>query len=322
MNSFGTVEACWVITDGRIGIQNQCLGLAEAIGLPIEVKTVNPRAPWTWVPVTMWPRPFAALPPDGPKFEPPWPRLVIACGWRSIPYVLAIKRLSGGATFSVQLQDPRIALTHFDLVVPPEHDRVVGANVITSFGSPNRVTPEKLTAAAAQWAPRFDQLPHPRVGVLLGGDSNSHRFRERDAAQLALRLKKLTDDGFSLIVTPSRRTGEAQTRAIARALEGTKSFVWDGVGDNPYFAILALSDALLVTDDSTNLLTEAASTGKPLHILTIPGGSPKFDRLHESLITRGVARPFTGRIENWHYEALNETPRIAAEIKRRMALVN
>src|SRR5262249_41582075 len=114
-------------------------------------------------------------------------------------------------------------------------------------------------------------------------------------------------------------TGEAQTQIIARALAGTPSFVWDGAGDNPYFAILALSDAFLVTSDSTNLLTEAASTGKPVHMIDIPGGNAKFERLHNALIERGFARVFRGKIEGGTDSPPHDPARAAAEIKRRLA---
>jgi hypothetical protein len=318
VNSEDTANVCWVISDGRAGILNQCLGLAEAVGLPIEVKTVHPRWPWTWLPLTMWPSPFRSLGADSATFVPPWPALTIACGWRSIPLVLAIKRLSQGRTFTVQLQDPRIAFTNFDLVVPPAHDQVSGPNAIVTLGSPNRITPAKLDAAAAHWRTRFDALPTPRIGVLIGGKSKAHRLTEADAEKLAAQLKTLAKDA-SLIVTPSRRTGEAQTKIIVRALEGTRSFVWDGAGENPYFAILALCDAFLVTSDSTNLLTEAATTGKPVHMIDIPGGNAKFARLYRNLINHGIIRRFTGRIESWSYKPLNETAEVAAEIRRRMA---
>lgn len=313
------VNTCWVISDGRAGILNQCLGLAEAVGLPIEMKTVHPRWPWTWLPLTMWPKPFSSLGGDGPRFAPPWPRLTIGCGWRSIPFALEIKRLSEGRTFTVQLQDPRIATTHFDLVVPPEHDQLAGANVITTLGSPNGISRQKLDDAATQWRSRFDALPAPRIGVLIGGKSKAHRFDEADAVQLAAQLKALTKDA-SLIVTPSRRTGEAQTKILSQALAGERAYVWDGAGDNPYFAILALCDAFLVTSDSTNLLTEAATTGKPVHIVDIPGGNAKFKRLYESLIKRGIARRFDGRIESWRYTPLRETEAVATEIRRRLNL--
>ena len=98
-------------------------------------------------------------------------------------------------------------------------------------------------------------------------------------------------------------------------------WVWDGEGANPYSAFLAVADAILVTEDSTNMAVEAASTGKPVHILPLPGGSPKFARLHADLRERGAARPFTGELAPWSYEPLRETERAAraviAALKRR-----
>jgi hypothetical protein len=320
VNETAVENVTWAITDGRAGILNQARGLAEAVGLPIEVKTVHPRPPWTWLPVTLWPAPFAALGPDSATLAPPWPRVVIGCGWRSIPFVLAIKRRSGGATFAVQLQNPRVDPKRFDLVVPPEHDGLTGENVVPILGSPNGITQAALDAAAARWTKTLERLPRPRVAVLVGGTSKSHRFADDDARELASRLKTLASQGHGLMVTTSRRTGETQTRIIRDALTGTQSYVFDGVGDNPYLGILSLADAILVTSDSTNMAVEAAATGKPVHIAHLPGGGAKFDRLHASLTTKGIARPFTGAIERWTYEPLNETARVARLIRRKIGL--
>jgi mitochondrial fission protein ELM1 len=320
VNGTAAENVTWVITDGRAGILNQARGLAEAVGLPVEVKTVRPRLPWTLLPLTWWPAPFAALGSDSARFEPPWPRLAIGCGWRSIPYLIALKRVSYGKTFTVQLQHPRVASSHFDLVVPPEHDELTGGNVIPIIGSPNGVTREKLDAAAAKWSAAFERLPRPRIAVLIGGKSRSHSFNEDDARTLAATLKTLMAQGHGVMATTSRRTGEAQTRIIRDTLAGPNAFVWDGTSPNPLLGLLALADAILATSDSTNMAVEAAATGKPLYIVDIPGGGAKFDRLHESLKTRGIARKFTGKIEHWTYEPLNETARVAELIRRRIGL--
>jgi len=320
VNEAALENVTWAITDGRAGMLNQARGLGEAVGLPVEVKTVRPRPPWTWLPVTWWPAPLAALGADSARIAPPWPRVAIGCGWRSIPYVLTVKRLSGGRAFTVQLQDPRIDPKHFDLVVPPEHDELTGANVVPIVGSPNAVTPDKLSAAAAKWTARFERLPRPRVAALIGGASKSHRFGEGDAQRIATQLKDLVAQGCGVMATTSRRTGERQSRIISGALVGENAFVWDGAGENPYFGLLALADAILVTSDSTNMAVEAATTGKPVYVVDIPGGSAKFDRLHESLKRRGIARPFAGKIERWTYEPLNETARVAAMIRSKIGL--
>ena len=122
------------------------------------------------------------------------------------------------------------------------------------------------------------------------------------------------------MATTSRRTGESQTQIIREALEGANAFVWDGRGENPYFALLAFADAILVTSDTTNMAVEAAATGKPVYIVDLPGGVAKFDRLHDSLKARGIARAFAGKIEHWTYEPLNETSRVARLIRGRIGL--
>ena len=122
------------------------------------------------------------------------------------------------------------------------------------------------------------------------------------------------------MATTSRRTGETQAQIIRDALAGTNAYVWDGRGENPYFGLLALADAILVTSESTNMAVEAAATGKPVYIVDIPGGDAKFDRLHASLKERGITRPFTGTIEHWTYAPLNETARVALIIRHKMGV--
>ena len=68
--------------------------------------------------------------------------------------------------------------------------------------------------------------------------------------------------------------------------------------------MLALADAFVVTGDSVNMVCEAATTGKPVHVVDLKGGSAKFARFHESLRAAGITRPFQGRLERWSYAAL------------------
>ena len=320
VNEPAVENVTWAITDGRAGILNQALGLGQAIGLRVEVKTVKPSWLWAIFPVTWWPAPLAALRQGSATFAPPWPRVAIGCGWRSIPYMLEVKRRSNGKTFTVQLQHPRVDPSLFDLVVPPEHDNLAGPNVVPIVGSPNRVTRKGLDTAAKKWEPIFARLPHPRVAVLIGGASKSHSFSEDDARRLASALKDLATQGMGVMATTSRRTGDAQTKIIRETLEGANAYAFDGEGENPYPGLLALADAVLVTSDSTNMALEAAATGKPVYVVDIPGRGEKFDRLHETLRNRGIARKFEGRIEHWTYEPLNETARVAELIRRKIGL--
>ena len=107
---------------------------------------------------------------------------------------------------------------------------------------------------------------------------------------------------------------------IAR-LGDLPGWIWDGTGPNPYFAFLHYADHVLVTIDRANRAAEAASTGKPVHILpmTPRKKADKFDRLHADLEARGVSRPFDRWLdEDWSYEPLNETERAARAVLERM----
>jgi hypothetical protein len=110
---------------------------------------------------------------------------------------------------------------------------------------------------------------------------------------------------------------EPARRILTEGLAGVPGWIWDGEGDNPYFAFLAAADIILVTEDSTNLATDAATTGKPVHVLAMAGGGRKFERFHEDLQRRGVAQPFAGELNHWSYPPLDETNRAAAELIQR-----
>ena len=312
---------CWILSDGRAGAETQSVALAEALGLAAEVKALRIRAPWRWLPPALWCAPRLAVEGGGSLLAPPWPRVLIASGRLTAAPAAALRRAARGATLAVQIQDPRIDPRSFDLLVVPGHDRLGGPNVLTTRGALTRITPARLAAAAARWGPRFAHLPRPRVAVLIGGPNRAYGMGPRTARRLAGEVAALArDQGAGLMVTASRRSG-AETQAILRAaLAGLPAVVWDGSGENPYWGYLGLADAILVTADSVTMVSEAAGTGKPVHVMQLDGGSAKFDRFHRGLGDAGITRPFRGRLECWDYPPLDETARIAAEIQRRLDL--
>ena len=312
---------CWALSDGKAGTENQCVGLAEAMGLVPVVKRVRPRAPWSLLPVGLGMLPKSAMSADGREFAPPWPGLLIASGRRSVPYSLAIRRLNRGATFTVQIQNPRIAPHRFDLLAVPRHDHVHGANVVQTLGALNRVTSERLREAAAAFASMFAHLPRPLVAVLVGGTSGSYRLTPEATGALCDKLADLCRAaGAGLAVTPSRRTGDANVAILGHRLAELPATVWAGAGENPYFGLLGLADALIVTSDSVSMASDACATGKPVYIVDLPGGSRKFREFHASLRSEGVTRLFKGELETWSYAPPNDTAHVADEVARRMGL--
>ncbi len=312
---------CWVVTDGKAGMENQCVGLAEALGLTPVIKRVKLRSPWKQL------SPFLrhglqwAFDGAGDDITPPWPDLLIATGRASVPAALYARRMSrkdgGRGTVTVQIQNPVIDPSRFDLVIVPRHDALSGANVMTTRGSLHRVTPEMLAREAKKFAPQIAHLPNPRIAVLVGGTNAVYSLTPREMKVLAAQLKALANSGASLMITPSRRTGDENMAILREAMQGTNAYIWDWNGPvpNPYYGMLGLADAIIATCDSVGMVTEACSTGKPVMIVNLPGGSDKFRRFHQAMRDDGMTRPFTGHIDDWVYAPLDDMKLVADRIR-------
>lgn len=312
----------WAVSDGRVGIEAQVLGLAEAVARRRPATIVVKRVAWRgwlgWTPLALMPLPDLTLRSDSP-IAAPWPDIWIAAGRATLPWSMALRERSAGHTFVVQTQDPRGAPRgSFDLIVPPLHDRLSGPNVLPILGSPTRMNAEGFARDLARFRARIDPLPHPRVAMIVGGKSGSHDLPPARARAMAAQVAAaITAAGGSLLLSFTRRTPPAARAILARGLADLPGWIWDDQGENPYLAFLAAADTILITEDSVNLAVDAASTGKPVQVLAMAGGGRKFDRFHADLRRRGVARPFIGALDTWRYPPLDETNRAADELLRR-----
>lgn len=299
-------------------METQCVGLAEALGLTPVVKRVRLRRLWReWSPYLTVGKSFS-ISSKGDDVRPPWPDLVIGSGRLSVVPSLHIRKVTRGKSFHVQIQNPAAWIDKFDAVILPAHDRMQGGNIINMQGALHRVTPEMLAAEAARWAPKFAHLKRPYVTVVLGGSNGSYKLSPAEIMKLGPQLSAIAkEQGVSLLITPSRRTGDANMVLLKALLHDTPAYIWDGEGDNPYYGMLGLADYLIVTCDSVNMLSEACSTGKPVHMVKLPGHSDKFDDFHKSLLANDRVRLFNGRLEQWTYEPLREMERVAGLIRER-----
>jgi mitochondrial fission protein ELM1 len=306
----------WVLTDGKAGDELQALSVAEALGLQPEIRRVKPRAPFAWAmpwgPIDPRERPGAHNSP----LAPPFPDLLVASGRRAVPYLRFVKSASGGRTFTVFLKDPRTGPGTADFIWSPSYDRLRGPNVLNTLTPPHRVSALRLEDARARPDPRLTRLPHPKVAVLAGGDSRHHRFTEADIARFLENLTALAATGVGLMITASRRTPPLLKEALIELARRHGGFFWDGSGENPYIALLAQADAIVVTADSFNMIGEAAATGTPILVFEPTGGHPKLKLFLDGMKALGAVHPFQGRLEGKAYPPVNSTPRIARAIAK------
>ena len=306
-----SLPAATILSEPYAGLQTQARGLAEAAGLHPAVVELHPRAPWRWVGARMWPNPLAAVPlpalGDGVLF---------AAGGTAAAVAAALRRPGRPA---VQVQHPRMDPARFDVVVVNRHDGLSGPNVVVTRTALHTATPARLLAARAAWAPRLAHLPRPLVSVLVGGSNGRFRLDRSVAEALGRQLAAMMRaDKVGLALTPSRRTGAEARAALAAAVAPEGGWVWDGAGENPYFGLLALADAIVVTEDSVSMVSEAAATGAPVLLASLPGRSRRIRLFNELLMQDGRVRPFAGRLETWPVQPLDDTPAAGADVRRRL----
>jgi len=311
---------CWVVTEGYVGLENQALGIAEALGLAPVHKTVAARQPWRSLPPRLWLDRVGFRALKGDALTPPWPDVVVSCGGQAALAAYLIRRASGGRTFTIHVQKPALPARAFDALVVPKHDGLTAINAIVTDGAVHRVTRAKLAEAAARFAPLYAHLPKPRVAVLIGGSNNRYRLTAARMRTLAAQLAALAEGGAGLMITSSRRTEPAAAAILAQALAGHTAHIWDGAagaagGDNPYFGLLALADAILVTRDSVSMTSEAVFTGKPVLVVDLDGRSRRIEKFHAHMAAKGFTRRFTGTLEHWTYTPPDDTAMAAAKLK-------
>ena len=298
------------------GLVSQALGLAEAAGFAPPVIDLVPRFPFSSMPSALWPNPLAAVGLKPQRVNPGETALALTVGGVGGAVGAALRQ---GGTRVVQIQNPRIALRKFDLIVANPHDEIAGPNVIIVRTALHRATQARLHEARAIWLPRFAHLPRPLVAVMVGGSNGRYRLEAAEGEALARDLSGIIHrDRAGLMVSPSRRTAPAVREALSRRLAPLGAWIWDMQGENPYFGMLACAEMIVVTVDSISMVSEAVATHAPVLLAELPGRSRRIEMFLAAMKEAGRARPFAGRLEYWPVLPLDDTAAAAGEMRRRL----
>lgn len=314
---------CWTLTPGAVAFRKQTRGIAQALDIPFIEKKVKRTKAWSWLPNKWHLNALKQIAHGYEPLRPPWPDLVISSGSCTIPYALAIKKASGGKTAIVHVQKPTIACKHFDAVVAPEHDRAKNKrskNVLETFGATHDISASELNVAAKRFRQQYPKFKAPFLSIFLGGSSKKYDFTPQYAAELANQILAIAKEyPGTLLISGSRRTGDENLAYMAQRFKDYPNiYFYQNIGTNPYHAMLGLADCLMVTDDSVSMISEACYTGKPVYLLRLPRQQQrkKIQQFIDQAVKRGLIRYYENDLSAWDKKPLNETQRIATDLKQ------
>ena len=304
-----------LLTQGMHGMVSQVEGLAKALGLSYKHQKIELKSFWNLIP---------------PKISPISENLVknkfvcdckiiISCGRKSVIPSIALKKRLGNQIFNIHIQDPKVSFEHFDLIVSPEHDRLKGENIINTTGAIHYLTKKEINDNSKYLGIEKDKRKE-LVAFIIGGPNKYYNYSEKQIHELFNKVKTLfTPDKFKIIVIPSYRTSENILK-IAFNTFSINHHVVKNIDKKAYLSALAISNYIVVTCDSTSMISEAAMTGKPVYIAMMKSFKPtgRFKKFYSQLKDLGITRELEDRVESWSYNSLNEVNRIAPIVKAKM----
>ena len=303
-----------LLTQGMHGMVSQTEGLAKALKLNFKHQKIKLKPIWNLIP---------------PKFTPISENLltekfvcdckiVISCGRKSVIPSIALKKRFKNEIFNIHIQDPKVSFKHFNLIISPEHDKIKGDNVLTTQGSIHYLTKKEITENTKYL--KLDKEKKQIVSFIIGGPNRYFNYNEEQIHFIFNKIKTLfTPDKFKIVIIPSYRTPE---RIIKKAFNtfGFNHHVLKMIDKKAYLSSLALADYIIVTCDSTSMISEAAVTGKPVYIAMMKPSKSirRFRSFYNQFKDLGIAKELTDSIDTWSYNRLDEVNRIAPLIKEKM----
>ena len=305
-----------LLTEGLHGMISQVEGLAKELDLDYFHEKIELNSFWKFIPPNLTPiSKFVFKNQLRRDFD-----IIISCGRKSVIPSIYLKRNSKKKIINIHIQDPKISLDKFDFIVAPDHDGLKGPNVYTSKGAIHYLTTEEVNEARNYLENKIEKNKDV-VSLILGGPTKHYDYSDANMINIFSKINKnLIDKNLQLIVVRSNRTPQ-KTINLAKEYFNKNRTVIDNVDKKAYLSSLALSKYIVVTCDSSSMISEAALTGKPIYVAMIPPlkNDKRFKRFRDLFEKLNITRNLDKEFEIWNYEKLNETNRIASEIKKKIS---
>ena len=305
-----------LLTEGMHGMISQVEGLAKALDIDFTHHKVELNHLWKLIPPNLSPvsqTVFKKI--DHDDFD-----VIISCGRKSVIPSIHLKKTSNKKVFNIHIQDPKVDLTHFDFIVAPEHDAIEGSNVITTKGAIHYLTENEISENK-DYLNSFIKKDERKIWTLImGGPTKYYDYSTKNMKHIFTALYKLLKKhDFQLVVIPSMRT-PLNTIHYAKEFFGENHTIIMDVDKKAYLSALAISENIIVTCDSSSMISEAALTGKPIYIASIlpKKNDKRFQRFRNLFRELNITRNLGEDLENWSYPKLDETNRVANIIKQKI----
>ena len=307
-----------LLTQGMHGMISQVEGLAKALDIDFTHHTVELNKFWELVPPKLTPISQSVY----KKFDPQEFDIIISCGRKSVIPSIHLKNNSKKKVLNIHIQDPKVNLEHFDFIIAPEHDSIDGKNVITTKGAIHYLTENDISKNKKYLESFIKKDEREICTLILGGPTKYYDYSSKNLENIFLILSKLLKDGnLQLVVIPSMRTPK-KTIDFAKEYFGKNHTIINNVDKKAYLSALSISKSIVVTCDSSSMISEAALTGKPIYVANIlPKKSDKrFEKFRNLFRNLNITRNLGEEDKNWNYQKLNETNRVAKIIKQKINL--
>ena len=304
-----------LLTEGLHGMISQVEGLAKALDLEYFHEKVELNNFWKFIPPKITPvKKFVFKNKIQRDFD-----IIISCGRKSVIPSIFLKKINNKKIKNIHIQDPKVNFQNFDYIISPEHDNLKGENIISSKGAIHYLTITKIKKKKNYLSDRVAK-EKKIITLILGGPTKYYTYSNQNILNIFSKIsKQILNKDYQLIVIPSNRT-PIKTIELAKKFFSKEHLIIDRVDKNAYLSSLGVADYIIVTCDSSSMISEAALTGKPLYLAMIPPSKKdtRFQNFRKLFEKMNIIREFDGKLETWNYEKLDETKRIAYEIKNRL----
>ena len=303
-----------LLTQGMHGMISQVEGLAKALGLSFRHEQIQLKNIWNHVPPKLTPT-FEGILKKNFICDS---KVIISCGRKSVIPSLLLKKRFKNEIFNIHIQDPKVNIKKFDSIICPEHDNLNGDNVIKTKGAIHYLTNHEINKNLNYLKP--NQGDKKIVTFILGGPNKYYNFSEKQMERIFSKVKNMfVSSKYKLIIIPSYRTPENIIKLSFNYFNEDHLVIKER-DKKAYLSSLGLADIIIVTCDSTSMISEAAITGKPVYISQMDHKRSihRFQKFFKLFKDLGIIRDLGDNIENWTYTGLDEVNRAALLVKEKM----